>query len=478
MARVLFAHNYHLPLDVREAKAGKPYPPLGTLVSAAAAEAAGHDLAVYDPMFTRDVETFAAALDGHRPEQVAILADPHAVAQKMCLTVMRDAAFTMIRLAKERGAQVLVAGPDTSDRPQMYQSAGANVVVVGEHDAPVAEWLAGAPLAGILPRRPVMTDLSPLPFPAWDRVDMRAYAERWRARHGAWEVNVSTARGCPYRCNWCAKPTWGRTYHVRPAEHVAAEVHALVSRYGVDRIWFTDDIFAIKPAWLAMYRRCIDTPVPYRCLTRVDLLQDPAYVADLAASGCREVWVGVESGSQRVLDAMDKDNTLEEVRRASGLLRDHGIRRGFFLQLGYPGETYQDVLATTRLIRELAPEEIGVTVSYPLPGTVFHERVKHRLKATNWASAMDNEVLFEADLPQAFYDAAREVLRAEHALIRFTPEVSRVGARRAAGAMYQMCRWPYQRAKLAVMGRLEARGSRLEAGTGKADRPRGGASTT
>ncbi len=452
MSKVLLAHNYHLPLDAREAKVGKPYPPLGTLVSAAMAEAAGHDLAVYDPMFATGVDPFADALDGHRPKKVAIVADPHAVAQKMCLTTMREAAFTMIHLAKMRGASVLVAGPDTSDRPEMYRAAGADVVVVGEHDAPLLEWLDGVPLAGILPRRPAQSDLSRLPFPAWHRVDMPAYAARWRAKHGTWEVNVSTARGCPYRCNWCAKPTWGRTYHVRPAEHVVAEVRALVSRYGVDRIWFTDDIFAIKPAWLKRYRECIgDTPIPYRCLTRVDLLQDAAYVADLAASGCREVWVGVESGAQHVLDAMDKDCTIDEMRRASGLLRDHGIRRGFFLQLGYPGETYQDVLATARLVRELDPEEIGITVSYPLPGTPFHDRVKDRLKATNWESAMDNEVLFASDYPQAFYDAARELIRSEHALIRFAP--SDATPRRIAGAMYHLCRWPVQRTRLAIHAR-------------------------
>ncbi len=456
MSSVLIAHNYHLPLDPREAKAGKPYPPLGTLVSAAAAEAAGHDVAVYDPMFTHRVETFADALDGHRPRKVAILADPHAVAQKMCLTVMREAAFKMIRLANERGAAVLVAGPDASDRPAMYRDAGADVVVVGEHDQPVLEWLDGAPLEGVLPRRPAMTDLSALPSPAWDRVDLRRYADTWRAKHGAWEVNVSTARGCPYRCNWCAKPTWGRTYHARPADRVAAEVRALVDGRGADRIWFTDDIFAIKPGWLRAYRDAIGPPVPFRCLTRADLVRDPAYVADLAASGCREVWMGVESGAQHVLDAMDKDCSLEEIRRASGLLRDHGIRRGFFLQLGYPGETYADVLATSRLIRELDPEEIGITVSYPLPGTPFFDRVKERLKATNWQAAMDNAVLFEADYPQAFYDAARELIRAEHALIRFRPELSRAGARRAAGAVYHLARWPVQRGKLALHARGRA----------------------
>ena len=438
MARVLIAHNYHLPLDPREAAAGKPYPPLGTLVSAAMAEEAGHDVAVYDPMFTSDVGTFAAALDGHHPEKVALLADPHAIAQKMCTTRMRDAAIQMIRLAADRAIPVLAAGPDVSDHASLYQAAGAETIV-GEHDTALLDWLAGRAA-----RQARMGDLDPLPLPAWERVDMRAYAERWRARHGYWEMNVSAARGCPYRCNWCAKPTWGRSYQVRSPDKVVAEIDALRSRFHPDRLWFTDDIFAIRPSWLRRFREINTSPVPYRCLTRVDLL-DEAYVRDLSASGCVEVWMGAESGSQAVLDAMDKDCSVEEIRRARGLLRDHGIRCGLFLQLGYPGETYADVLSTVRLVRELKPDEIGVSVSYPLPGTTFHDRVKEELHKTNWDDAMDNEVLFRSPYPQAFYDAAREVLRSEHAVLTFDP---RSGPRRAAGAMFHMCRWPLLRARM------------------------------
>jgi radical SAM superfamily enzyme YgiQ (UPF0313 family) len=213
-----------------------------------------------------------------------------------------------------------------------------------------------------------MTDLGGLPLPAWERVDMARYAQVWRSRHGLWEVNVSTARGCPYRCNWCAKPTWGRTYHVRPVAEVVAELEALRTRYGPDRIWFTDDIFAIKPAWLEEFRA------------------------------------------------------------------------------GYPGETYADVLATAAMVRALRPEEIGISVSYPLPGTVFHERMKGRLHGESWQSAMDNTLLFESDYPQSFYDAARELIRDEHAVLRFRPELSRSGARRAAGAAFHAARWPVHRA--------------------------------
>lgn len=447
---ILLAHPYHQPLDPREHAVGKPYPPLGTLISAAAAREAGAEVVVYDPTFTREVDTFAAAMDGHRPDRVAIVADPHSVPQKMCLTVMREAAVRMIGVARARGARVLVAGPDVSDRPGLYRDAGADVVVVGEHDRPLLDWLAGSPARGVLPRSALLPELAGLPFPAWDLVDLPRYRDTWRSRHGLWEMNVATARGCPYRCNWCAKPTWGRSYRVRPAGEVAAEVRALRERHGVDRIWFTDDIFAIRPEWLRAYRGAAgDTPVPYRCLTRADLVREGGYVDDLAASGCEEVWIGAESGSDHVLAAMDKDTTVAEIAEASRRLAAAGIRRGFFLQLGYPGETYQDVLRTLEMVRELEPDELGISVAYPLPGTPFHDRVAERLTATNWATAMDNTVLFDAEHPQDFYDAAREVLRSEHALRTFR----RRGLRGAAGAAWHAGRWPVHRARMWLRAR-------------------------
>ena len=450
MAELLLAHNYHLPLDPHEAALGRPYPPLGTLVTAAELENRGVDFAMYDATFTPTVATFAEALRGHRPRRVALVADPHAVPQKMCTLRMRQAAVEMLGLAKGAGATVLVSGPDASDRPEAYRQAGADVVVVGEHDDAVLAFATGDPPSD--GRGRLRPDLDTLPHPAWHRVDLAAYARAWRRSTGRWEMNVSTARGCPYRCNWCAKPTWGRSYRVRSAERVVAEILALREAWAPDGIWFTDDIFAVRPAWLRRFRELLPSPVPYRCLTRVDLLRDAAYVADLAATGCTEVWVGAESGSQRVLDAMDKECTVAEIERAAGLLRDHGIRRGFFLQLGYPGETRSDVDATVRMVRALRPEEIGVSVSYPLPGTVFHERVKERLRGTNWETAMDNTLLYESPYPQAFYDAAREVLRAEHALMSWRPELSPRGARRAMALGWHAARWPVERARMRWWG--------------------------
>ncbi len=458
MSRTLIAHGFHLARDPAERALGKPYPPLGPLISAAEAEAAGHDVAVYDATFAQGPEAFADALDGHRPARVALVADPHAVPAKMCTETHRADVLHMLRLARERGAAVFVAGPDVSDHPELY--ADADVVCVGEHDAALRQWVSGTALQGRLPRTS-REDLDAVPLPAWHRVDMAEYARRWRARHGLWEANVAASRGCPWRCNWCAKPTWGRSYRARPAEGVADEVRALRERHGVDQVWFTDDVFALKPGWLGRYADAMrGAEVPYRCLTRADLLQDPGFAADLARSGCVEVWIGAESGSDRVLTAMDKDGTVAEIERAAANLRAHGIRRGVFLQLGYPGESHDDVLATVRTVRRLRPEAIGISVSYPLPGTVFHERVAAQLGRTNWRSSMANEVLYDAPYPQAYYDAARELLRAEHAVLTFTlaPTLTRAGLRRAAGLVKHAVTWPAARGRMELAARRAAGG--------------------
>lgn len=456
MARLLVASNFHLALDPAEAKLGRPYPPLGTLVTLAAARARGLDVALYDPTFTPSVDTFADALRGHRPERVAIVPDPHAVPQKMCTEGQREAARRMIRMAHEAGARVCVSGPDASDDPARYPEA--DLVVVGEHDRVVLDWLATGEPAGITPRQPATADLAGLPFPAWDAVDLAAYAAAWRRSSGAWELNLSTTRGCPYRCNWCAKPTWGRTARIRPAAEVAREVRETFDTYRPDRLWFTDDIFGLKGSWLAEYRAALGAPVPFRCLSRADLLVEPQYVETLRAVGCEEVWMGAESGSQRVLDAMDKDQTLAEIHAATALLRRHGIRLGLFLQLGYPGEAYRDVLDTLAMCRELRPDAIGVSLSYPLPGTPFYERVRAELAGDSWAHSMENRLLFRGAYAQEFYDAARALLRDEQAMRTYRPDLSRRGARRAVGAAWHALSWPAHRANLAWQARRGAPG--------------------
>jgi anaerobic magnesium-protoporphyrin IX monomethyl ester cyclase len=455
---VLVVSPYRFALDAAETASGRPYPPLGPLVTAAELRRRGLPVGFFDATFERDGAGLVQALAGHRPRRVAVLSDPHSVPVKMCTAVQRRAALEAVAAARQAGAEVLVAGPDPTDNPAPYREAGASVVVEGEHDLAVLEWAAGRLAPGGEARRAPRRDLDTLPPPAWDLVDLPAYARRWRARHGRWELNLSTARGCPYRCNWCAKPTWGRGYQVASPDRVLAEVAAARALADPPNgLWFTDDIFAVRPAWLRAYREGVGAaPLPFRCNTRADLVREGEYVADLSAAGCTEVWMGAESGSDAVLAAMDKDQTRADIEAASARLRGAGIRVGFFLQLGYPGERYADALATLDMVRRLRPDEIGVSVSYPLPGTAFHAAVRDSLGRTHWEEAMANEVLFAGAYPQPFYDALRELLRAEHAWLTFRPQLHRRGLRRAAALPWHAARWPFHRARAAWYARGDA----------------------
>jgi radical SAM superfamily enzyme YgiQ (UPF0313 family) len=258
----------------------------------------------------------------------------------------------------------------------------------------------------INPRRPDITALDSLPFPAWDLIDVQKYKSIWTKRHGYFSMNMVTTRGCPYHCNWCAKPIWGQRYNSRSPENVVAEMKWIKENFAPDHIWFADDILGLKPNWIEKFALLLeeaDAVIPFKCLQRADLVNEKTAAA-LAKAGCKTVWVGAESGSQTILDAMDKGDSVEDIYNAARLLRANGIEVGFFLQFGYPGETWDDVQKTLKMVRECAPDDIGISVSYPLPGTKFFERVKLELgEKQNWIDSQDLAMLYRGPFPTEFY---------------------------------------------------------------------------
>jgi len=257
---------------------------------------------------------------------------------------------------------------------------------------------------------------SELPLPARDLIDMEPYRNAWVKAHGYFSANMVSSRGCPFRCNWCAKPISGNKFHLRPAAAVAEEMRLLKVTAGVEHIWFGDDVFALDRHWVEQFAEEVrkkDAAVPFKIQSRADLMSE-ATVRHLKAAGCAEVWMGVESGSQTVLDAMDKGLKLSSVRSARRLLRDAGIRACFFLQFGYPGESWAELQQTIALVRETRPNDIGISFSYPLPGTMFHERVQAQLgQKRNWTDSDDLCIMFKAAYKTDFYRAVRDALHAE-----------------------------------------------------------------
>ncbi len=431
MTQILLGQSYFLRFDPKLWEAMQPYPPLGTLYAASWLRQHGYEVALFDAMLAESEEEWGILLDEHKPEYAIIYEDNFNYLSKMCLSRMREAAFKMIDMAKSRGCIVILCGADATDRYAEYLKHGADYCLLGEGEETLIELLnqlslvlSGATaqskdgneasqIAGVASRttlqatrRPDITNLDQLPFPAWDLVDIQKYKDLWLKRHGYFSMNMVTTRGCPYHCNWCAKPIWGQRYNSRSPENVAAEMRWLKENFAPDHIWFADDILGLKPNWIKKFSVLLhdaDAVIPFKCLQRADLVNEKTAPA-LAKAGCKTVWLGAESGSQRILDAMDKGDKVADIVRAAQLLRENGIEVGFFLQFGYPGETWGDVQKTLKMVRECAPDDIGISVSYPLPGTKFFERVKLELgEKQNWVDSNDLAMLYRGPFPTEFY---------------------------------------------------------------------------
>jgi anaerobic magnesium-protoporphyrin IX monomethyl ester cyclase len=431
---ILFGQSYYLRFDPKLWAAMMPYPPLGTMYAASYARNKGYSVTLFDAMLAENEAEWDAALKQHNPRFACIFEDNFNYLSKMCLLRMREAALTMIQMAKARGCTVIVCGADMTDHASLYLEQGADYVLLGEGEETLGELLdsltgrsevtpdqilglTASPrlssanleltLTNHLPRRrPDITALDSLPFPAWDLVDVPHYRKVWVERHGYYSMNMVTTRGCPYSCNWCAKPIWGQRYNSRSPENVVAELKWLKETYEPDHIWFADDILGLKPGWIEKFARLAqeaNAVLPFKCLQRADLVNEKIAHA-LKDAGCKTVWLGAESGSQTVLNAMDKGGTVDDIYNAARHLKHVGIEVGFFLQFGYPGESWDDIQLTLKMVRECAPDDVGISVSYPLPGTKFFERVKLELgEKQNWLDSNDLAMLYRGPFSTEFY---------------------------------------------------------------------------
>ena len=462
MVDVLLAHSYYLKLDAKQNEKMKPYPPLATLYAAAILRQSGYSVALFDAMLSEGEHEFEAALQRHRPQFVVLYEDNFNFLVKMCLARMRTAAQTMSRTARAAGATVIAAGPDVTDRPDLYFAHGVQYALIGEPDNTLPELLAAltgrsatrlCEIAGLalpddstisvvypsgnvgsvghdpdpqlrrghtegLTRLPE-TNLDSLPLPAWDLIDAESYRSAWTNAHGYFSLNMVTTRGCPFHCNWCAKPIWGQRHAVRSPQSVAEELAHLKRTLKPDHIWFADDIFGLRPGWVVEFAREVevrDAAVPFMIQSRVDLMTEKTVEA-LARAGCVEVWMGAESGSQKVLDAMEKGSRVNQVGPAIARLKAAGIRACLFLQLGYPGETFDDILATVQMVRDTLPDNVGISVSYPLPRTKFHAMVREHLGTkANWTDSSDLAMMFQGTYQSPFYRHLHKLIHHELAL--------------------------------------------------------------
>jgi radical SAM superfamily enzyme YgiQ (UPF0313 family) len=432
---VLVTHSYHLPYDAKQLQKMQPYMPLATLYAATALRENGMTVAAFDPMLEDPDSRFLALLTEHSPRIVAVYEDDFNFLSKMCLTRMREVAWKIAKAARAIGAITIAHGSDSTDNPLLFLQNGFDYVCCGEAEHSLVQLCASILQGTKVPEIDGLVRLnehglaipspqrlaknakwSELPLPARDLIDLEPYRKAWLNAHGYFSMNVVSSRGCPYHCNWCAKPISGNKFHLRQASAVAEELRSLKFEVGAQHIWFGDDIFGLDHDWVREFAEQVtkrNAAIPFKIQSRANLMTEQT-VQHLRTAGCTEVWMGVESGSQAVLDAMDKGLALDSVIAARSCLKSAGIRACFFLQFGYPGETWRELQETISFVRQTRPDDVGISFSYPLPGTVFYERVQAQLGyKRNWTDSDDLCIMYSAAYKTEFYRAVRDALHAE-----------------------------------------------------------------
>lgn len=412
--RVLLVDPYMAREDPMERKFVELYASLGLLTLGAYLRQEGAEVQMVDLTFARSTRPVEEAVRRFAPHVVGVHTK----------TLSAARAVEIAQLARTAGTFSVAGGPDAASRPLRYLEAGFDAVVPGEGEGAVVDLArsvaAGdgpAGVAGVVhrsgthlvrgPPRKFIKDLDALPLPAWELVDMEAYLSRWQRRTGERRAAVLTSRGCPFDCSWCSKPTFGRTFRQQSPARVMEELWALKNRYRVDYVRFCDDVFGIQRSWLDELLGRMEAEqieLKYECLARVDLLK-PDLLARMRATGLERVYVGVESGSQKMLDLMNRGTKLSQIERTAEALRREGIRQFWFLMLGYPGETLEDIEATLRLFRRFSPEEYSVSIAVPVPGTRFFSQVRERLRSSRASrpNAGGRALLYEASYPESMY---------------------------------------------------------------------------
>jgi radical SAM superfamily enzyme YgiQ (UPF0313 family) len=427
---ILLAHGYFLYEDPHELKVMKPYPPLGILYLSSYLKARGFSVGVFDSTFS-DMAAFEALLNRERPQVVGLYTN---------LMTKRN-ILPMIRLAKAHGATVVLGGPEPPYYAKEYLGYGADVIVKGEGEVTLSELLPHLARYGLRDLHNIdglafldgegalteskprvqMRDLSANPWPDREAIDIPAYMRVWKDHHGQSSVSVIHARGCPYTCTWCSHSVFGETHRRRTPEDAADELLWIKERYNPDLVWYADDVFTINRRWFFQYAEALKqrgVRIPFECISRADRL-DEEVVRTLADMGCFRLWNGSESGSQRVLDAMQRKTQVEDVQAKTKLLQRFGIQAGMFIMLGYDGEQVEDIEATVDHLKKSNPDVFLTTVAYPIKGTKFYSKVEADvLTDRNWTDRSDRDLTVAGRHSRRFYRYATRWMVSEVALNR------------------------------------------------------------
>jgi radical SAM superfamily enzyme YgiQ (UPF0313 family) len=447
MSHLLLTHGYFLFEDEKEVQIMRPYPTLGLLYISAYLRRAGFDVEIFDSTFSQRQQLFDR------------LAEGRGVVGIYTNLMTRRPVLDIVAAAKRRGWTVVLGGPESANYPSEYLASGADVIVVGEGESTMEELLpalaARGPhnLHGVTgtvfrdehgaivtnPERTKIADLDSIPWPDRGRIDQARYVDVWREKHGMGSVNMITARGCPYKCNWCSHAVFGYTHRRRNYLDCAQELEHIMDTYRPDQVWYSDDVFTISHPWLFNYAKELkrrNLRVPFETISRADRMMKDEVLQTLADMGCYRIWIGSESGSQRILDAMERGVKVDQVVWAAKTAKRYGIQVGMFLMWGYPGEQIEDIAATVDLVSKCLPEVHLTTVAYPIKNTGYYRKAGDLVVMDKqWAAATDRDHRIKGRHSRSYYKQADIWLNNEVEAARLDQQNPAEAALRRATAM-------------------------------------------
>lgn len=416
---IVLTHAYYIFEDPKEQLIMKPYAPLGLLYISAFLNENNTTNHLYDTTFYTK-EKQLAFIEDKQPKAVAIYTN------LMTKINVIKLVKTLKTEEKYGFPKIILGGPDITYNCNNYLKTGADFLIIGEgeqttlelynaiiENKPYTEITGIAYLeAGVVKKtspRVKMKNLQDLPLPNRAAIPIDKYLETWKTHHQKSSMTVSTQRGCPYTCKWCSTAVYGQSYRRRPAEMVAAELKMLKDTYNPDSIWFVDDVFTVSHKWIKEFHEEVlkqDAIIPFECITRAERLNDEVLQL-LKEAGCYRIWIGAESGSQKIIDAMDRRVDVDVVKKAIQKTNALQIETGTFIMVGYPGEEEEDIIKTIAYLKAANPTHFTITKAYPIKGTSLYTEIEKSITVQpNWETSTDRDIDFKRKYSKKFYDFA------------------------------------------------------------------------
>jgi radical SAM superfamily enzyme YgiQ (UPF0313 family) len=436
---ILFTHAYYLSDDPKEQKIMKPYPPLGLLYVSGYLKSKNISNDVFDTTFSNQTTQLEFILE-KKPKVICIYTNLMTKIEVIKL-------MKILKTETYNFPKIVLGGPDVTYNVENYLKAGADFLVIGEGEETTFELYQAIinnseihqinGIAFLENNQVIQTDartkfkeLNELPLPNREAISMQKYLETWKKNHGKSSMTISTQRGCPYTCKWCSTAVYGQSYRRRPAHLVVEEMKMLKEKYNPDAIWFVDDVFTVSHKWLTEFHSEIikqNAIIPFECITRAERLNDEILQL-LKEIGCFRIWIGAESGSQKIIDLMDRRVDINHVKKMIQDTNAIGIKTGTFVMVGYPEETIEDIDKTIRYLKEAKPTEYTITIAYPIKGTSLYKEIENKItNKLDWETSTDRDIDFERTYSRKFYKYAVSKVVNEVAFSRLENKFNFVG---------------------------------------------------